>query len=78
MTAIQERKIKNEMIDYLEQMEGSDILLLLNIAKRFTSDDLEDILAEESDLKAIEEAEKEFAAGEAITLDDFEKGNFSL
>lgn len=74
MTAIQEREIKNEMIGYLERMEGQDILLLLNVAKRFISiDDLEDELAEESDLKAIEEAEREYAAGETMSLDDFEK-----
>lgn len=74
MTAIQEREIKNEMIGYLERMEGQDILLLLNVAKRFISiDDLEDELAEESDLKAIEEAEREYAAGETMSLDEFEK-----
>ena len=37
------------------------------------SADLEDIIAEEDDLKAIAEAEKEFAAGETVNLDDFEK-----
>ncbi|MBR3622250.1 MAG: hypothetical protein IKN43_02750 [Selenomonadaceae bacterium] len=64
MTALQEKEIKNEMLDCLEQMDGQDILLLLNIAKRFiNTDDLEDVLAEDDDLKAIEEAEKEFAAG---------------
>jgi len=37
------------------------------------SADLEDIIAEEDDLKAIAEAEKEFATGETVNLDDFEK-----
>jgi len=32
-------------------------------------DDLEDMLAEEDDLKAIEEAEREFATGEAAVLE---------
>ena len=29
MTALQEKEIKNEMLDCLEQMDGQDILLLL-------------------------------------------------
>lgn len=69
MTAIKEREIKNEMINYLEQMNGQDVLLLLNIAKRFMIiDDLEDEIEEEADLKAIEEAEKEFALGKEYIM----------
>ena len=70
MTALQERKLKNEMINCIERMDGRDIQILLNVAKRFISiDDLEDELEEAADLKAIEEAEKEFAAGEALILE---------
>lgn len=70
MTALQEREIKNEMINCIERMDGRDIQILLNVAKRFISiDDLEDELEEAADLKAIEEAEKEFAAGEALILE---------
>lgn len=70
MTALQEREIKNEMINCIERMNGRDIQILLNVAKRFISiDDLEDELEEAADLKAIEEAEKEFAAGEALILE---------
>ena len=69
MTTIKEREIKNEMINCLEQMNGQDVLLLLNIAKRFISiDDLEDELEEEADLEAIEEAEKEFANGKEYIM----------
>ena len=32
-------------------------------------DDLEDMLAEEDDLKAIEEAEREFATDEAVVME---------
>ncbi|MBP3723634.1 MAG: hypothetical protein J6I62_10330 [Selenomonadaceae bacterium] len=70
MTALQEREIKNEMINCIERMDGRDIQILLNVAKRFISiDDLEDELEEAADLKAIEESEKEFAAGEALILE---------
>ena len=70
MTALQEREIKNEMINCIERMDGRDIQILLNVAKRFISiDDLEDELEEAADLKTIEESEKEFAAGEALILE---------
>ena len=61
---------KGQIIDCLERMDGHDILILLNVAKRFINiDDLEDMLAEEDDLKAIEEAEKEFATGKAFVME---------
>ena len=70
---IQEAKFKAALMDaFLKASKDMGISQkrLVELGLEFFEDDI----VEEDDLQAIEEGEKEYAAGETISLDDFEKG----
>ena len=58
--------IKNQLVDVIDVLPETEQLLLLEIAKRFISDDV----ATDDDLAAIRAAREEFARGETVSHDN--------
>lgn len=58
--------IKNQLVDVIDVLPETEQLLLLEIAKRFISDDVATV----DDLKAIHAAREEFARGETVSHDN--------
>ena len=70
MTAVQEKAIDDKIISNLARMDAKQKIILLKITMGLIlDDDFEDLLFYESDLEAIKEGEKEFAAGEGIVME---------
>ena len=57
--------VRNQLIQVIDVLPEEEQTLLLEIARRFMSDDIATL----DDLKAIEEARAEYEAGEAIPED---------
>ena len=62
-----------QMMNMVELVPETEIPLVIEILKRFISYEEDDDIATSDDILAIEQAEKEFAAGETMNLNDFEK-----
>ena len=58
--------IKNQLVDVIDVLPETEQLLLLEIAKRFISDDV----ATDDDLAAIRAAREELSRGETISHDN--------
>ena len=58
--------IKNQLVDVIDVLPETEQLLLLEIAKRFISDDVATV----DDLEAIRAAREEFARGETVSHDN--------
>ena len=58
--------IKNQLVDVIDVLPETEQLLLLEIAKRFVSDDV----ATDDDLAAIRAAREEFSRGETVSHDN--------
>ena len=58
--------IKNQLVDVIDVLPETEQLLLLEIAKRFISDDV----ATDDDLAGIRAAREEFARGETVSHDN--------
>lgn len=67
-----------QMMNMIELLPDTEIPLVIEVLKRFISYEVDDTTATPDDIRAIEEGEKEYAAGETISLEDFEKGNFVI
>lgn len=67
-----------QMMNMLEFLPDTEIPLVIEVLKRFITYEVDDTIATPDDILAIEQGEKEYANGETISLEDFEKGNFSL
>lgn len=55
--------VKNQLVDLIDCLSEEELLLLLEIARRFVPDDL----ATPDDLAAIEAARSEYEAGETLS-----------
>ncbi len=58
--------IKNQLVDVIDVLPETEQLLLLEIAKRFISDDVATV----DDLEAIRAAREEFARRETVSHDN--------
>ena len=58
--------IKNQLVNVIDVLPEAEQLLLLEIAKRFISDDV----ATADDLEAIRSAREEFEHGETVSHED--------
>lgn len=67
-----------QMMNMIELLPDTEIPLVIEVLKRFISYEVDDTIATPDDIRAIEEGEKEYVAGETISLEDFEKGNFVI
>jgi len=67
-----------QMMNMIKLLPDTEIPLVIEVLKRFISYEVDDTIATPDDIRAIEEGEKEYAAGETISLEDFEKGNFVI
>jgi len=63
-----------QMMSMVELIPETEIPLIIEVLKRFISYEADDDIATPDDIIAIEEGEKEYAAGQTLSLDDFEKG----
>ena len=59
--------IKEKLVNVINQLSEADLTLLFEIACRFADD-----VATPDDLKAIEQSEAEYAAGETISHNDID------
>lgn len=62
------------MMSMVELIPETEIPLIIEVLKRFISYEADDDIATPDDIIAIEEGEKEYMAGQTLSLDDFEKG----
>ena len=67
-----------QMMNMVELLPDTEIPIVIEILKRFISYEENDDIVTADDILAIEQGEREYAAGETVSLDDFEKGNFIL
>lgn len=63
-----------QMMSMVELIPETEIPLIIEVLKRFISYEADDDIATPGDIIAIEEGEKEYMAGQTLSLDDFEKG----
>lgn len=63
-----------QMMSMVELIPEKEIPLIIEVLKRFISYEADDDIATPDDIIAIEEGEKEYMAGQTLSLDDFEKG----
>ena len=63
-----------QMMSMVELIPEKEIPLIIEVLKRFISYEADDDIATPDDIRAIKEGEKEYAAGQTVSLDDFEKG----
>jgi|GEM_PF-1177450 len=63
-----------QMMSMVELIPETEIPLIIEVLKRFISYEADDDIATPDDIIAIEEGEKEYMAGQTLSLDDFEKG----
>jgi len=64
---------RTQMMNMVELVPDTEIPLVIEVLKRFISYGEADDIATPDDIMAIKQAEKEFAAGETVNLNDFEK-----
>lgn len=62
-----------QMMNMVELIPDTEIPLIIEVLKRFISYEEDDTIATPDDILAIEQGEREYAAGETMSLDDFEK-----
>lgn len=67
-----------QMMNMVELLPDTEIPIVIEILKRFISYDENDDIVTPDDILAIEQGEREYAAGETVSLDDFEKGKFII
>jgi len=63
-----------QMMSMVELIPETEIPLIIEVLKRFISYEADEDIATPDDIIAIEEGEKEYMAGQTLSLDDFEKG----
>ena len=63
-----------QMMSMVELIPEKEIPLIIEVLKRFISYEADEDIATPDDIIAIEEGEKEYMAGQTLSLDDFEKG----
>ncbi len=63
-----------QMMSMVELIPETEIPLIIEVLKRFISYEADDDIATPDDIIAIKEGEKEYMAGQTVSLDDFEKG----
>lgn len=63
--------VRDELVHTIDRLPVAEQILLFEIAQRFLTDDMDDILTAD-DLIAIQEAEREYAAGETVNHNDID------